>query len=151
MNSSVATVLAIMLFLLTGCASTSQTNSGPGISASTALDAMNKFVANPVGANAEAYLSIAMNYVEKNDDTLVSIDKKYFPPEYDRLHMDNRSHLLGAYVTGNARYQLANGIVDDKPDEGIRIMVRAYRALVNAGRMREYQSFNNWLRQNGLN
>ena len=80
----------------------------------------------------------------------MSVDTKYFPPEYSSLHMDNKSHLLGAYVAGNARYQIRNSVVEDRPGDGIRVMIRTYRALVNAGRMRQYESFNGWLQKNNL-
>lgn len=151
MAKLVVTLLSLVLFVLPGCATSTNDNSGTGITADAALSAMDKYVAAPVGKDAKAYLTIAMNYVEKNSDTLVSIDEKYFPPEYRSLDRNNRSHLLGAYVTGNARYQLRNGVIEDRPDDGIRLMIDTYWELVSTGRMRQYESFSRWLEINNLN
>lgn len=114
------------------------------ISADSFFVALKIFRNNPDGKNANAALSNMTAFANQSSEVLVEIDKKYFPYESDTISSDAQIKFVGAFIAGNVEYQLLYEIKENRPLEGVKLMVETYVKLRRKNAVVRIQGFEEW-------
>ena len=109
------------------------------------LEAIKIFRENPVGEDARGALALIVKFARESKDVSVTISPNYLPWEQGSLAPSLEGIFLGAFVAGNVEYQLMQGIKENRPIEGIKMMLQSYKVLRDREKIEAHENFDAWL------
>jgi hypothetical protein len=102
----------------------------PVITKETALKAIMMFRDDPLSENGQAAAALIVDFVDKNHDVLVALNKKAFPVfGAPGVSQKETSLLLAAFAAGNVDSQLLRGVKKDDAYAGDLQLIQTYRQL----------------------
>lgn len=109
------------------------------------LEAIKIFRENPMGTDARGALSLVVNYAQNSDDVTITLLPKYLPWQAGSLGPNLEGIFLGAFVAGNVEHQLITNRKENRPLEGIQLMLDSYQMLKDRKKIDPIETFETWL------
>ncbi len=109
------------------------------------LEAIKIFRENPIGDDARGALALIVKFTKESKDVVVTISPNYLPWEQGSLPPHLEGVFLGAFVAGNVEYQLMKGITENRPFEGIKLMLHSYKVLKDREKIEALENFDAWI------
>jgi hypothetical protein len=105
------------------------------ITADMALKAIQLFEQNPTSDKIIGVIGVITSFAKKSDKVTVTLDQRFFPWTYGEIekHKDEKyvrklALLMGAFIAGNIKPQIHKNEKKDHPFEGLKTMLKAYKA-----------------------
>ncbi len=109
------------------------------------LEAIKIFRENPIGEDARGALALIVKFAKESKEVSVKISPNYLPWEQGTLKPYLEGIFLGAFVAGNIEYQLINNIKENRPIEGVKLMLHSYKVLKDRSKIESLENFDTWL------
>ena len=109
------------------------------------LKALALYRADPTNEDALGALSITTNFADKSPNLLVEIKEEYFPFKLGELDQNIQARFIGAFVAGNIEYQLIHNINENRPIEGIKLVLYTYTRLREKNIIPKHKEFEKWI------
>lgn len=110
----------------------------------TVLRAINYFEAEPLGEDSDTAMAVIMRFTDASPNVLVGINVSLMPWMKESKEVKNSEKLLAAFVAGNIRPQLQDGVNKDQPVDGVISMCRVYTAMRKAEAIEEIPALKEW-------
>lgn len=137
-------ILSVLLTALPGYASDDDGWTST-ITPEITLEAIKIFRENPSGEDARSALALIVRFTKESKDVTVTISPNYLPWEQGTLSPYLEGVFLGAFVAGNIEYQLLHKINQNRPFEGIKLMLYSYKVLKDRDKIEALENFDTWL------
>lgn len=109
------------------------------------LKAISVFRSNPIDDDADSILSIVVRFAQTSSKVLVEIDETMVPYKPGSIDQDASAKFVGAFIAGNIEYQLNNDVKENRPCEGIELMIITYEVMRNANLVNRIEGFEDWI------
>ena len=141
MNKLLAPVIFAWLFASPVAATVGEQSLTPEV----ALKAIALFKQDPLGEQANGALAVVLKFAQSSSQVLVVIDEKIFPFEIGSIDSAAESTFLGAFLAGNVEHQLITGTKENRPYEGILLMLKTYEIMRYRGVIDRVEGFEHWI------
>jgi len=129
MKSNTYKFLGLLFIIIFSLCSTAQTET---ISKDTALKAIEIFENEPLSQDGEGAASIITTYASESEDINIVISDKiitWLGSNDKDPYYKYRGILLAAYLAGNVKSQIVQGVAQDDPYSGLDQVLKTYHQL----------------------
>jgi hypothetical protein len=112
-------------------------------------DAVEQFLSDPVGDDAQEAMSTVVSLTDERDDVEVVIAPEVLVWYSDEEEYAGSDQLLVSFIAGNVRSQLDTGVSRNDDYSGLIQVIRVYRALVEADPDMEHEALEELIEKQG--